>query len=197
VTPSRDPFTHSGFAQRTASRSFVQGERVGVLALQGGFQAHLEALGGRGVEVRLPKHLDGLDALVLPGGESTTQGMLIHRAGLRGALEDFVRSGKPVLATCAGLILCARYGWLDVDVQRNAYGRQLDSFEALSDDGAHHLVFIRAPRITRTGHKVEVLATLNGEPVLVRQGKLTGATFHPELVRSAPTPAPEEAAACR
>jgi 5'-phosphate synthase pdxT subunit len=157
---------------------------TGVLALQGGFQAHLEALRARGeqaIEVRLPRHLDGVGQLVLPGGESTTQGMLIDRAGLRAPLEDFVRSGKPVLATCAGLILCARYGWLDVDVQRNAYGRQLDSFEATSDDGKHRLVFIRAPRITRVGAKVEVLATLKSEPVLVRQGNITGATFHPEL----------------
>jgi 5'-phosphate synthase pdxT subunit len=162
----------------------AQGERIGVLALQGGFGAHVESLRAQGhavIEVRLPKHLDGLDALVLPGGESTTQHLLIERAKLRGPLEDFVRSGKPVLATCAGLILCARYHWLDVEVQRNAYGRQLDSFEALSDDGKHHLVFIRAPRITRSGPKVEVLATLYGEPVMVRQGNVTGATFHPEL----------------
>jgi 5'-phosphate synthase pdxT subunit len=153
---------------------------VGVLALQGGFQAHLQWLGG-GVEVRLPRDLEKLDALVLPGGESTTQGMLIDRAGLKKPLEDFVRSGKPVFATCAGLILCARYGWLDVDVERNAYGRQLDSFEALSDDGKQRLVFIRAPRITRVGAGVEVLATLNNEPVLVRQRNVTGATYHPEL----------------
>ena len=154
--------------------------RVGVLALQGGFQAHLLWLRA-GVEVRLPRDLEGLDALVLPGGESTTQGMLIERAGLRQPLDAFVRSGKPVFATCAGLILCARYGWLDVDVQRNAYGRQLDSFEAMSDDGKQRLVFIRAPRITRIGRNVEVLATLNKEPVLVRQRNVTGATYHPEL----------------
>jgi 5'-phosphate synthase pdxT subunit len=162
---------------------------TGVLALQGGFGAHLEALRARGepaVEVRLPRHLSGLEALVLPGGESTTQAMLIERAGLRAPLEDFVRSGKRVLATCAGLILCARFGWLDVDVQRNAYGRQLDSFEATSDDGQHRLVFIRAPRITRIGPKVSVLATLKSEPVLVRQGNVTGATFHPELAGALP-----------
>jgi 5'-phosphate synthase pdxT subunit len=159
--------------------------RVGVLALQGGFGAHLRALEKQGhgvVEVRLPEQLAGLDALVLPGGESTTQRMLIERAaGLQPKLEAFVRSGKPVLATCAGLILCAHYGWLDVDVQRNAYGRQLDSFEATSDDGAHALVFIRAPRITRIGPNVKVLVTLKGEAVAVRAGNVTGATFHPEL----------------
>jgi 5'-phosphate synthase pdxT subunit len=158
--------------------------KVGVLALQGGFGAHLSALeaqGVRGVEVRLPRELEGLDALVLPGGESTTQAMLIERAGLRAPLNDFVCSGRRVVATCAGLILCAKYGWLDVDVKRNAYGRQLDSFEATSDDGAHHMVFIRAPRITRVGAQVKVLATLRGEPVLVRHANVTGATFHPEL----------------
>jgi 5'-phosphate synthase pdxT subunit len=158
--------------------------KVGVLALQGGFGAHVRALEKQGhavIEVRLPEHLGGLDALVLPGGESTTQRMLIERAQLQAGLEAFVRGGKPVLATCAGLILCAHYGWLDVEVQRNAYGRQLDSFEATSDDGAHTLIFIRAPRITRVGPCARVMLTLKGEPVAVRQGNVVGATFHPEL----------------
>ncbi|MBL8956632.1 MAG: pyridoxal 5'-phosphate synthase glutaminase subunit PdxT [Myxococcaceae bacterium] len=153
----------------------------GVLALQGGFQAHLRALGPSALEVRTPEELARVDSLVLPGGESTTQGKLIELGGLKPALDGFVRSGKPVFATCAGLILCARYGWLDVDVKRNAYGRQADSFEALDDSGTRRLVFIRAPRIERVGPGVEVLASFNGEPVLVRQKNVTAACYHPEL----------------
>lgn len=157
---------------------------AGVLSLQGGFQAHLTALRALGImarEVRTPRDLNGVQLLVLPGGESTTQHQLIELGGLHGPLSEHVRSGKPVLATCAGLILCARYGWLDVEVERNAYGRQLDSFEARDDSGTRALVFIRAPRITRVGPDTQVLATLKGEPVLVRAGNVTGATFHPEL----------------
>ena len=157
---------------------------VGVLALQGAFAAHaraVSALGHRAREVRAPADLDGLDALVLPGGESTAQSKLVESAGLRAPLDRFVRAGRPVLATCAGLILAARYGWLDVEVARNAWGRQLDSFEATDDAGALPLVLIRAPRITRVGDGVEVLARYGGEPVLVRQGAVVGATFHPEL----------------
>jgi 5'-phosphate synthase pdxT subunit len=152
---------------------------TGVLALQGGFGAHLRATNG--VEVREPRDLENIDALVLPGGESTTQHKLIELGGLREPLEQFVRSGKPVFATCAGLILCARYGWLDITVQRNAYGRQIDSFVALDDSGTRKLVFIRAPRIEKVGPQVEVLASYQGEPVLVRQGNVTGACYHPEL----------------
>lgn len=169
--------------------------KVGVLALQGGYAAHcrrLSELGHEVVEVRTALELDGLEGLVLPGGESTTMLNLLQRRGseLWEALDAFVRSGRPVLATCAGLILAAKrvtgpeqksFGWLDVDVQRNAWGRQLDSFEGTADDGALELVFIRAPRIERVGEGVEVLATLKGEPVMVRQGALTAATFHPEL----------------
>jgi 5'-phosphate synthase pdxT subunit len=166
---------------------------VGVLALQGDFAAHaaaLEALGHRAVEVRTAAELERLDGLVLPGGESTVQLKLIAREGLAEPLDAFVRSGRPVLATCAGLVLSSRavtnpeqhaFGWLDVAVARNAWGRQLDSFEAVSDSDDLPLVFIRAPRITRVGAGVEVLATFRGEPVLVRQGNVTGATFHPEL----------------
>jgi 5'-phosphate synthase pdxT subunit len=174
------------------------GARIGVLALQGGFAAHaaaLAAIGDHPVEVREAAALApaaGLQGLVLPGGESTTMVNLIDRFALRPALEAFVRSGRPVLATCAGLILAARqvsrpaqpsFGWLDVAVIRNAWGRQLDSFEALADDGSTPLVFIRAPRIVEVGAAVQVLATAGGEPVLVRQGNVTGATFHPELTR--------------
>lgn len=155
---------------------------AGVLALQGGFQAHLRRLGPQAIEVRTPADLARVSSLVLPGGESTTQAKLIELGGLRAPLEEFVHSGMPVFATCAGLILAARWGWLDVTVKRNAYGRQVDSFEALDDSGTRRLIFIRAPRIERVGAGVEVLATLKGEPVLVQQRNVTGACFHPELV---------------
>jgi 5'-phosphate synthase pdxT subunit len=165
---------------------------IGVLALQGGFAAHAQALEAAGRAVRLvraARDLEGLGGLVLPGGESTAQLKLVARGLLEGPLRTFVQGGRPVLATCAGLILAARavlpdqpsFGWLDVTVQRNAYGRQLDSFEAEDDAGRRRLVFIRAPRIAAVGRGVEVLATLRGEPVLVRQGRVVGATFHPEL----------------
>lgn len=167
--------------------------RIGVLALQGGYAAHtraLEDLGHTVEEVRYAGQLAALDGLVLPGGESSTNILLMERFGLWQPLDDFARSGKPVFATCAGLILIARevenpaqksFGWLDVTVTRNAWGRQVDSFQATADDGHTPLMFIRAPRITRIGPGVEVLATLDGEPIMVRQGKITGATFHPEL----------------
>ena len=163
---------------------------VGVLALQGGFAAHVHALREIGCnvrEVRTPRDLEGLEGLVLPGGESTT--MLRLLGELEPALDEFVRAGHPVLATCAGLILAARtvsdpeqrsFGWIDVAVARNAWGRQVDSFSAADDAGAP-LVFIRAPRITAQGGDVEVLARFQGEPILVRQGNRYGATFHPEL----------------
>jgi 5'-phosphate synthase pdxT subunit len=169
---------------------------VGVLAVQGGFAAHARALEGAGLmarAVRTPDELGRLDGLVLPGGESTAQWRLLGRHGLAGPLRAFVASGAPVLATCAGLILLATevtepaqpsFALLDVTVARNAWGRQLDSFEALADDGRTPLLFIRAPRIRRVGRALTVLATLAGEPVLVRQGNVTGATFHPELTSS-------------
>ncbi len=169
---------------------------VGVLALQGGFAMHaaaLKALGHDVVEVRTAAELDAVDGLVFPGGESTTQLRLIARHDLRPALERFAASGKPMLATCAGLILVAKkvigpeqesLGLLDVCVARNAWGRQLDSFEGTADDQVLPLVFIRAPRIVEREPGVEVLATLDGEPVLVKQGNLTAATFHPELTAS-------------
>jgi 5'-phosphate synthase pdxT subunit len=166
---------------------------IGVLALQGGFSAHAGALDRLGHEVRLiryPDQLRGLEGLVLPGGESSTQLELLRRADLAESLDAMVRSGRPVLATCAGLILAARevveprqqsLGWIDVTVTRNGWGRQLDSFEAESDRSRLPLIFIRAPRISTLGPEVEVLETLDGEPVLVRQGSFVGATFHPEL----------------
>ncbi len=170
--------------------------RVGVLALQGGFALHapsLHALGHEVVEVREAAQLAEVDGLVLPGGESTAMLRLISRHRLGPALDAFAARGKPILATCAGLILAARtvtgpsqesLGLLDVTVARNAWGRQLDSFEGTDDSGQLPLVFIRAPRIEQVGPSVKVLATLDGEPVLVRQGNVTGATFHPELTAS-------------
>ena len=165
---------------------------IGVLALQGGFDAHARALQAAGLPARLVRtahDLDGLGGLILPGGESTAQLRLIGRGQLEGPLRSFAAAGKPILATCAGLILAARavrpaqpsLGWLDVTVDRNAYGRQLDSFEAKDDSGARRLVFIRAPRIIAVGAGVEVLARLGGEPVLVREGRVFGAAYHPEL----------------
>ena len=163
---------------------------IGVLALQGGVTPHLKALESIGLQaapVRTPEELKRADGLVLPGGESGAQLRLIARHGLEGPLRDFAAAGRPMLCTCAGLILAAKkvtgpeqwsLGFLDVDVERNAYGRQMESFEATA--GGMRMVFIRAPRIVRAG-AVEVLARLDGEPVLVRQGKVVGAAFHPEL----------------
>ncbi len=168
-------------------------KRVGVLALQGGWAAHLRALrdvGCEPVEVRRAEQIDALDGLILPGGESTTHLLLIERFGLRPALDAFVASGRPVLCTCAGLILAAKavhhpdqdsFGWLDVDVARNAWGRQVHSFEAHADGADLPLLFIRAPRIERVGPDVEITARFEGEPVMVRQGNVVGASFHPEL----------------
>jgi 5'-phosphate synthase pdxT subunit len=165
-------------------------KRIGVLAVQGAFDAHARALaelGHRPVLVRAPRDFAGLDGLVLPGGESTVQLELIARLGLEGSLVALVTRGVPVLATCAGLILAARrvegqrsFGFIDVEVARNAWGRQVHSFEATSDRGTP-LVLIRAPRIARVGATVEVVDSFRGEPVLVRQGNVTCATFHPEL----------------
>jgi pyridoxal 5'-phosphate synthase pdxT subunit len=131
---------------------------------------------------------------VLPGGESTTQRRLIASAELEGPLDALVRRGVPVLATCAGLILAARaimgrpgggFGWLDVAVARNGWGRQIDSFEGVADDAGVPLLFIRAPRIVSVGPAARVRLALGGEPVMVRQGNVTGATFHPELTPGA------------
>lgn len=161
---------------------------VGVLALQGGFEAHAKALARLHVparEVRTTEDLDGLDALIIPGGESTTIGMGIDREGLAKPLIEFARSGKPVLGTCAGMITLDRdhLGVLDIDVRRNAFGRQLASFETdLEIDGAPiHAVFIRAPWVEEVGDGVEVLAEVDGHPVAVRQGNILAVAFHPEL----------------
>ncbi len=165
--------------------------RIGVLALQGGFDAHervLEVLGAVPSEVRLPADLDGLDGLVIPGGESTTIAKGLESSGLAKAIRDFAGAGLPVLGTCAGMILCddAHLGLLDVTAKRNAFGRQLQSFEAdlsvagLGDEPLH-AVFIRAPLLERCGEGVEVLTRWEGKPVAVREGNVITSAFHPEL----------------
>jgi 5'-phosphate synthase pdxT subunit len=164
---------------------------VGVLALQGDFEAHskiVQELGSQAREVRTPEQLEGLDALIIPGGESTTMTLGIEREGLAQPLRDFVRSGKPTLGTCAGLIMLDRdhLGLLDVSAKRNAFGRQRQSFEADLDvkgfnGGPLRAVFIRAPWVEQTGEGVEVLAEIEGHPVAVRQGNVLAVAFHPEI----------------
>lgn len=172
---------------------------VGVLALQGAFRAHEDAfsrLGVGTVEVRTPQQLEHIGAIVLPGGESTTMSKLLVTSGLLAPLRDAVRSGLPAFGTCAGLIMLSReildgrgdetpLSALDVSVRRNAYGRQRDSFERDIDvaglDRPFRAVFIRAPRIERVGSDVEVLASCDGAPVLVRSGSVWASSFHPEL----------------
>ncbi|GIW27787.1 MAG: pyridoxal 5'-phosphate synthase subunit PdxT [Meiothermus sp.] len=173
--------------------------KIGVMAIQGDFREHkemLKALGAEVVEVRLPEHLEGLQGLIVPGGESTTIGMLAREYGLEEAVRSQVRAGSlAVWGTCAGAIWLAkqipqypdqpRLGCLDIAIQRNGYGRQVDSFEAnLKVEGLDqpfHAFFIRAPLILSVGNGVEVLATHNNDPVLVRSGRLWASTFHPEL----------------
>ena len=167
--------------------------RVGILALQGAYAAHekhLRALGHATTYVREATDFDRIDGLVLPGGESSVHLALMDRFGLEQPILSLASQRKPILATCAGIILIARevrspeqrsLGLLDIAVTRNAYGRQLESFEAEADETGVPLVFIRAPRIIRHAARVEVLATYRGEPVWVRQGHLMGAAFHPEL----------------
>jgi pyridoxal 5'-phosphate synthase pdxT subunit len=164
---------------------------VGVLAIQGDFEAHARVLVRLGAEarvVRTPADLEGLDALVLPGGESTTMTLGVEREGLAEPLRDLVRSGVPTLGTCAGLIMLDRehLGLLDVSARRNAFGRQVQSFEADVelgglDGGPLRAVFIRAPWVEESGEDVEVLAELEGHPVAVRQGNILAVAFHPEL----------------
>ena len=178
---------------------------VGVLALQGAFASHEARLAELGVptrRVRTAPDLDGLDALVMPGGESTTMSRLLLTGGLFDPLADRIAGGLPVLGTCAGMILLAvevldgrpdqrSFGAIDLTVRRNGYGRQLDSFEtdldvaglgaAGVDDAPFHGVFIRAPRVVRVGDGVEVLAEHGGDPVLARHRTVTVASFHPEL----------------
>ncbi|HEY3099440.1 MAG TPA: pyridoxal 5'-phosphate synthase glutaminase subunit PdxT [Methylomirabilota bacterium] len=173
--------------------------KIGVLALQGDFDRHAAALarcGVQAVEVRKPGELADVDGLIIPGGESTTLLKLMEAWGFVPALEKFHADGRPIFGTCAGLILLARdvdnprqfsLDFIDVGVERNAYGRQRESFEArgtASLDGRTtpvEMVFIRAPRIRRVGAGVETLARHGDEPVLARQGSVLVATFHPEL----------------
>jgi pyridoxal 5'-phosphate synthase pdxT subunit len=161
--------------------------RIGVLAVQGNFREHaavLRRLGAEPVEVRLPEHLDGLDGLIVPGGESTAIGRLMRLYGLDEAVREF---GGPIFGTCAGMVVLDRdhLGLGDYRTQRNAFGRQVRSFEADLDvgDGEEPLraVFIRAPWLEDPGPDVEVLAEVDGHPVLAREGRLLVAAFHPEL----------------
>jgi len=172
---------------------------VGILAAQGDFAAHQAALSRLGVRPRLvrkPGDFSGIDALVLPGGESTAMLHAIDRDGLAGPLGTHLHARRATFATCAGAILLARrvtgpsqrsFEALDIDVERNSYGSQIDSFGAIVDDGGRfprlEAIFIRAPRILRVGKPVEVLARVQGDPVLVREGLCWAATFHPELGR--------------
>jgi len=175
------------------------GPIVGVLALQGAFESHQRRLASLGVDaplVRTPGDLDSIDAVVLPGGESTTMSMLLTTSGLFDALKGRLADGMPVFGTCAGMILCATdvhdgrsdqrgFELIDITVRRNGYGRQLDSFESDIDvaglDTTFHAVFIRAPYVERVGEEVEILASLDGVAVLVRNERCTVAAFHPEL----------------
>lgn len=175
--------------------------RVGVLAIQGDFAAHEAALreaGAEACEVRKAEEFRQVDGLIIPGGESTTllKFILNPELGLREALQEFYQAGKPIFGTCAGLILVAKdvtnppqfsFGFIDVGVERNAWGRQKESFEAVGEGymNGHakplSMVFIRAPRIRRLGAGVELLATWQREPVMARQGSILVGTFHPEL----------------
>jgi 5'-phosphate synthase pdxT subunit len=175
--------------------------QVGVLALQGAFAAHSECLtsiGVQSVEVRTPEQLNSVDALLMPGGESSTMSQLLESSGLFVPISTRIADGMPVFGTCAGMILLASeildgrsdqrsFSAIDISVRRNAFGRQVDSFESTinSPVGDFHGVFIRAPRIERVGKEVEVLGSINNEPVLVRQGNVLAASFHPELSNDA------------
>ena len=170
---------------------------IGVLAIQGDYAAHarmLRRIGVDAIDVRRSNDLDATDGLIIPGGESTTMLKFIEEENLGASITDFARQGKPIFGTCAGAILLARevynpaqasIGLIDIGVERNGYGRQVDSFiaevETAIEGGPLEAVFIRAPRIRGAGPNVEVVASLNDEPVLVREGNILAATFHPEL----------------
>ena len=175
--------------------------QIGVLALQGAFAAHadcLTSIGVQSVEVRNPEQLGSVDALLMPGGESSTMSQLLESSGLFDPIATRIADGMPVFGTCAGMILLAseildgrsdqrNFSAIDISVRRNAFGRQVDSFETTinSSVGDFHGVFIRAPRIERVGDDVEILGSINNEPVLVRQGNVLAASFHPELSNDA------------
>jgi 5'-phosphate synthase pdxT subunit len=179
---------------------------IGVLALQGAFHSHqalLADLGHPSAQVRTPAQLEHVDALVMPGGESTTMSRLLDTSELFDPLAERLAAGMPAFGTCAGMILLATevidgrpdqrpFGAIDISVRRNGYGRQLDSFETDLDipglgagDRPFHGVFIRAPKVTRVGVDVEILAEHDGVPVLLRRGPITVASFHPELANDA------------
>ena len=175
--------------------------QIGVLALQGAFAAHsdcLTSIGVQSIEVRTPEQLHSVDALLMPGGESSTMSQLLESSGLFDPISARIAAGMPVFGTCAGMILLASeildgrsdqrsFSAIDISVRRNAFGRQVDSFEGAinSSIGDFHGVFIRAPRIERVGDEVEVLGSIHNEPVLVRQGNVLAASFHPELSNDA------------
>ncbi len=170
---------------------------IGIVALQGDVREHariLDALGASTREVRVPTDLEGLDGLVLPGGESTTMARLAERFGMVEPLRETIAAGVPTFGTCAGMIFLAagvsegsqlQLGVLDITVRRNAFGRQNDSFESNLRieglDDPFHAVFIRGPWVERVGAKVQVMAEVEGHPVLVREGSIVAASFHPEL----------------
>jgi 5'-phosphate synthase pdxT subunit len=174
---------------------------IGVLAVQGDFEEHMAMLETLGVEVkdvRLPRDLHGIDGIILPGGESTAMTTIMLRRGMWDALKKAFEEGLPAYGTCAGSILLAKdigagsdrvkpFGMIDMVIERNAYGRQIASREVfleeheLGEDEPLHAVFIRAPRIVKVGPAVKVLATYDGDPVLVREGNFLASTFHPEL----------------
>ena len=185
---------------RGAPATCPNGMKIGVLALQGAVARHaeaLDALGAHAVPVRTPDDLAGVEAIVLPGGESTTMSRLLETSGLFDPLAERLAAGMPALGTCAGMILLASeildgrsdqrcFAAVDVAVRRNAFGRQIDSFEADLEveglaGGSFPAVFIRAPLVERVGEGVEVLATVGDRPVLCKQGKVLVAAFHPEL----------------
>ncbi len=170
---------------------------VGVLALQGAFREHINSIktcGAKTVEIKFPGQLEEVDGLIIPGGESTTIGKLINKYNFKPYLDEFYRSGKAIYGTCAGLILVAKkvlnedigLGYIDIEAQRNSYGRQIDSFEEyveLGFDGKEKFkaIFIRAPRILKVGSGVDILSKINDNIILARQNNVLVSTFHPEL----------------
>ena len=176
--------------------------KVGVLALQGAFREHLKAIikcGAYAEEIKFPKQLASINGLIIPGGESTTISKLLKKYGFKAYLDDFYNVGKPIFGTCAGLIILAKeikgeksgfgYGYIDIEVERNAYGRQIDSFEEFVDLNLNHdldgrrfkAIFIRAPRILKVGSDVKVLGRVDNNIVLAREKSVLVSTFHPEL----------------
>jgi len=181
----------------------IENIKVGVLSLQGAFIEHIIKLNECGVsamEIRLPENLSDVDGLIIPGGESTTINKLLNEYNFKNSLDRFYKDKKPIFGTCAGLILMAKeiqdegngLGYIDIVVKRNAYGRQVDSFEELvyidfNNNGKQtefNSIFIRAPKILSTGKDVKVMAQLNGEAILVKNDSVMVSTFHPELTDS-------------